>query len=97
MVRPIVKKYCPVEILLLPISDAVTEAPSPSLPSLKGISRHHSEELSHFFQGAPAVRTEATITAATKRASEQFFNRFSRAMILKKILLCRKPRWLNKF
>jgi hypothetical protein len=38
--------------------------PSPSLLSLKGVSRHPSDELTYVFQDAPTVRTEATITAA---------------------------------
>jgi len=40
------------------------DPPSPSLRSLKGVSRHPSEELPYVFQDAPTVRTEATITAA---------------------------------
>jgi len=45
--------------------------PSPSLPSLKRISRQPLE-LSRFFQDASTVRTKATIAAAKKERQNNF-------------------------
>jgi hypothetical protein len=53
--------------------------PSPFLLSLKRISGHPYEELSHFFQEAPKVRTKGNDYRSPKRASEQFSNDFYRA------------------
>ena len=52
-----------------PAGEHPHDPPSPSLRSLKGVSRHPSEELPYVFQEAPTVMTDATMTDATMTAA----------------------------
>jgi hypothetical protein len=50
--------------------------PSPSLLSLNGISRHPFEELPHFFQDAPTVRTKDNDYCSHKKSVRTILQSF---------------------